>query len=700
MTRLSAPGCQRSRRRCLWAVLLAPLTLLQTPHAASRVNPDSIRTVSSAIELVGQTPTVASGGTFEIVVGLNGIPEEGGLELAVYGRVRSRSELAASMGGDQLRGLVYRVSLPVASLPPDADGSRRISLSLDSAMAGGLNLTAAGVYPVEIKALDGAGVPLTSLITHLILRPEPTDAHPPLAVALVAQVDSSPSRQPDSTTELSSKVVSQAADLAAALIAVPDVPATLAVRPELLDALRATDDPASSALLDQLKVAAAGRPVMALPYVNVSPDALSDADLADELGHELEQGRLVLADALGTTPTLTTWLAGPDLGLPGLQLLQRAGVRNVVVTSTQVQPLRSGVLSLSLAQPFLIRSTNKPAVDAVALDPKVTARIGTDSAPGLEVSRVLAEIALLWFEQPAIARGVVLPVDVTTGGPVVRGLLHGLSGGGLFEGVALDDLFTTASPLRQPGGARVDRALRPDDPRPIGASLSDDLGAARSLLTSFTALVGPDSPQAGAVASQLLLTTAFDLTRDERQAHLRAARATMAAVTSSISTPARETITLTAREGNIPLTLRNDSGLPVNVLVHLRSPKLEFPEGTVIPVTLTNPTTRLDVSVRARVSGRFPLEVSVTSPDGALTLATVDYRVQSTAVAGVGLVLSIGAAFFLLVWWARHWRRTRRSAKLVAAGHPASQTHADASDVSGPGSKSVEDTDTPDPASR
>lgn len=691
------------------------LTLLPTTGAASQVDPDATQAVSSAIELVSQTPTVPSGGSFELVVRLVGIPEEGSLELAVHGRVRSRSELAASMEGDQLRGQVYRVSMPVVSLPPAADGTRRISLSLDPTAAGSLGLTSAGVYPVEVKALGAPSTPptstppasasLTSLITHLILRPDPTDAAPPLAVALLARLDAPPSLRADGTTGLPARVVAEATEMAAALASLPDVPATLAVRPELLDALGATADPAATALLDQLKVAAAQRSVMTLPYVDVSPDALVDADLDDELGRALDQGRLVLADALGRTPSDASWLAGPDLDLPGLRLLQRAGVRHVVVSPTQVQPLRSGVLSLSLAQPFLIRSTERPAIDAIALDSKVIAHIGTRAAPGLEVSRILAEIALLWFEQPAIARGVVLPVDLTTRGEVVSGLLHGLRAGGLFEGVELDHLFTSARPLRQPGGGRVDRPLRPEDPRPISAALVRNLAATRSLLTSFTGLVGPDSPRVGAVASQLLLTTAGDLDRSARQAHLRAAKASMDEVTSAIGAPARETITLTARDGNVPLTLRNASGLPVNVMVHLRSPKLEFPNGTIIPVTLTGPTTRLDVTVRARASGRFPLEVIVTSPDGALTLATVDYRVQSTAVSGVGLVLSIGAAIFLLVWWARHWRRTRRSAKLVAASHPSNQPDADPLDAdpldaSADDSEPVTATDTGDPSSR
>ena len=117
----------------------------------------------------------------------------------------------------------------------------------------------------------------------------------------------------------------------------------------------------------------------------------------------------------------------------------------------------------------------------------------------------------------------------------------------------------------------------------------------------------------------------------------------------------------------MPLTLRNESGIPVDIVVRLRSPKLEFPDGATIPLTLEDEVTRLDVDVRARTSGAFPLDVEITSPDGGLRIAELDYSVRSTAVSGVGVVLSAGAALFLLVWWARHWHRTRRSAKLVAA---------------------------------
>jgi len=74
--------------------------------------------------------------------------------------------------------------------------------------------------------------------------------------------------------------------------------------------------------------------------------------------------------------------------------------------------------------------------------------------------------------------------------------------------------------------------------------------------------------------------------------------------------------------------------------------------------------------VESKASGAFPVDVAVQSPDGSLVVGTARYTVRSTAISGVGLLLSIGAGAFLLLWWARHWRGIRRARRLVSAAHP------------------------------
>jgi hypothetical protein len=75
------------------------------------------------------------------------------------------------------------------------------------------------------------------------------------------------------------------------------------------------------------------------------------------------------------------------------------------------------------------------------------------------------------------------------------------------------------------------------------------------------------------------------------------------------------------------------------------------------------------------------MDVRVTSPDGALLLDRSTFDVRSTAISGVGLVLSVGAGLFLAVWWARNWRKSRRT----TGGAPPPDGDDTAADAGSPG---------------
>ena len=62
----------------------------------------------------------------------------------------------------------------------------------------------------------------------------------------------------------------------------------------------------------------------------------------------------------------------------------------------------------------------------------------------------------------------------------------------------------------------------------------------------------------------------------------------------------------------------------------------------------------LQFHVQAKTTGRFPVQVVVKSPDGA-TLSQGRLVVRSTAYNRVALVLTIGAALFLMALWARRF---------------------------------------------
>ena len=175
---------------------------------------------------------------------------------------------------------------------------------------------------------------------------------------------------------------------------------------------------------------------------------------------------------------------------------------------------------------------------------------------------------------------------------------------------------------------------------------------------------------------RLLVSGAEELTPAERDAYLATIDATINRRIAAIQSPPKQSVTLTSNEGVIPFTVRNLLRQPVNVTLELEgTSRLEFPGGERRTKAIVEPgTNQIRLRVHTRSPGVSPVTVRVTSPDGGLLVTTSRVTVRSTAVSGIGYVLSVGAALFLLVWWFRHWRRARSEKHApahVTAPHPA-----------------------------
>jgi hypothetical protein len=183
-------------------------------------------------------------------------------------------------------------------------------------------------------------------------------------------------------------------------------------------------------------------------------------------------------------------------------------------------------------------------------------------------------------------------------------------------------------------------------------------------------MVGEGDREVGAFDQRLLLSGASSFTDAERMAYVDSVIAATDERFTQVVAPDRQTYTLTSSDGNLPLTLRNEHDVPVEVLVELRSGtgNVEFRDGDSMATVLQPGSNPLSIPVHARAPGDSAIDIVVRSPDGVVVLDQVRYTVRSTAVPGLGLVLSVGAAAFLLVWWARHWTRARRARRAAGDG--------------------------------
>jgi len=372
----------------------------------------------------------------------------------------------------------------------------------------------------------------------------------------------------------------------------------------------------------------------------------------------------------------------PSVTPSALNLLAQSGTRSVVLQSSQIRSSLVSDESSVLTKSFIIESENRTSFAAMANDDSASSRFLLATDPILGAHHALAELMMLHQEQPSADRGVALTIPASTDTAALKEFLAGLAattgtpggsvGNMVIQPLTLDDLFTRTGVAGTSQKPTV-RSWTSNDPTDLG-TYGSQLEQAQWNLLGLRAMLPKGADIVNPVENTILASAEATLAAIDRAAVLSNANNQLLAITSAISLPKSQKVTLTSRSGKIPLVITNS--LPVEALVRItvNSAKLEFPSGTTYEITLApSSTTRTDIQVTTRASGAFPLDVVITSSGGGVPVASSRIDVRSTAISGVGLFLSLGAGLFLLVWWARHIRHSRRARALVAANEP-SQT--------------------------
>jgi len=636
---------------CLAAVLVLAVTL--TSGTAGATSGTAVPAQATTIRLLDQAPWQRLGDVLQLRVQVQGAPADATIRTERHGAVDSRTAFAETIEDDDELGSAERqVDVPLASLTPAEGGG----VTLAYPMADDPGLDRFGVYPMRLLVVDGGGTTLAQLVTYLVVLPE--EEFPPLSVAVLMEIGGPTGLRPDGSVPPNDEILTAVASRTEVLQGSP-LPLTVAPSPETLDALGDMGDRGQQQL-DELRTALADQLPLARPYVDLDLDAMVSANLLTQLPPEAEAGAQVVRTRFDLEPIGGTWLSGPTLGDAAAKALRDVGVPSAVVPESaiaSVEDLDSGEVP---TEPVALGEGGPRGFVA---DESLSTRL-TGQEGALDAQRFLAELAVVWMTRPSVERGVLVRIPETAQLDVdtVAAALDGLAIGPTARTVTTQQLFNDLAP--DEGEAAPTAELAPHTDAPDLRPLVEPLGQAQARVFGLAGTLD-DSALIGSLQRSLLIALGSDTTERERRAYIGRVDAVVADIADKVSAPDEFTITLTARDGTIPLTLTNDTGQPIVVRVHLDSSQLTFPDGATRTEVLEPGTKRLDLDVRTRTSGAFPLDISVTSPDETIELDETTFTIRSTAVSGAGLFLSAGAGLFLLIWWARHWRTAKRSQRLV-----------------------------------
>jgi len=516
--------------------------------------------------------------------------------------------------------------------------------------------TCGDVYPVAIALYrQDSTTPVAHLTTFLTYQeagqPGSIGRGGPLNVGLVL---------PDATT-------ADTKTLATSLAGQPDVPATLALNPAGVLKSAIADPKVAPRALAQLG-SLDGEQVLDQPYEPIDLAAMSEAQIPGEIRAQLTRGDEIL-HAAGLRPTSGPWIDTTSSFSQGDSAdlaagMQEAGSSQLVLNEQDLAS--AGLNNYTFAQPFTLDLGHGSTITAVAADSSLSALFSADpNDPVLGAEQLLAGLSFVHFENASLAqaRGVVLmpPANWQASKPFLQTLLGGLSQNTALKPVTLDQLFSLV-----PVGGNREPAVRHLQAGPATHGISHaaavKIALARQQLSSYTSAISGHLPSEMVTLSDALLgTEAQGLSASGRAAVISSYQRAFTAQAGRISFAGQETVTFTARQASIPITVLSSAPYPVNVIVTLASDKFTFPNGNTRQLTLDRPTTSVRVAAQARTSGdRLPIEVTLHTPNGQLLLAHTVLTVHSTSISFVGVALTVLAGAVLLVWWARTWRKARR----------------------------------------
>jgi len=647
--------------------LAAPLAGLAGIAAMASLAPIAPVAAQGSVRLDLQAQTLfVTDDPAEIALRVSGVDDTASLLFTIYNSpVLTRDEVREHHDNPPSEGSLlanFQCSLDgdcreEATLTSGPDGT--VTVTLSDELIGESLRNRDGILPFVVRLIDEDRNVLDEIATSLIVledqAPAAGEQHR-VRLAFLSKLIAPLAIQPGGTLAVDIESLLATAE---SLAAYPDLAVTTEIRAETLDALAAS----SPSALEELLTILDGRPLLRGPWVDMDEEAWRLVGESDQVIGQYARGNDTFETIVGEPPTGIVRL-DPDATPETLTLLRTAGATTVLTTDAQ---LSTRTLSQPATRPFQLLDSNGVAITALRTDAALHETLHHDD-PELAAYRAIAELTALAEESDSDV-GVLLDLDELN--PAALDVL--------LDGVAdrRSLRVTSVADVAQRELARSDgETLRGDlvsVPAPDLTELADRLEATTAGVATMARMLDPEIALIEPFVDQLQAAVSADLELAEATSYVDRIDAEIDELSSGIEIAPSDRITLTDRRTDLPLTILNGQSLPVNVEVLLTAEKIRFPDGDRLSITLAPGANPLTIPVETLASGDARVTATVVSPGGFLELGSGTVDIRSTAISGLGLVISIVALIILGVWWIRtilRVRRNRGAATVSAASDP------------------------------
>ncbi len=529
-----------------------------------------------------------------------------------------------------------------------------VSITLPDEEIGLLLRRQVGALPVVIELFEQDGRLVDSFVTAVMVEDDQRSSRVEFGFIADGRAPLAHTPTVDATVDIDpAATVARVAD---ALEGAPG-PTLVTFTPETLTALADPRVEDGLAAIDTVRSLLDAHHVPLTPWVELDEEAWRRAGEADRVFAQYAQGQGVVEDFLAITPASLVPF-DLDTDADTVSLLRSIGVTGGIVEPEQVDPVD---LERADNRPIDVLDANDVTMPVLVVDRGFEASLeGLD--PELVAQQRFTEL-LLRARSAGTSRAIVLDLDTVD--RVVLNLLLELAAGTDRIGVAPVVELIDRSPARDATGAVLRAELVAGETGDVAGAASD-LRLNEALLESYTEMVAPADGPIAPLRTILVAAMSDALDADDRRAYTDVVFDLVSNGAADFSVLEASRITLATRSATLPIEIRNDQDLPINVIVRVTSEKLRFPGGEELRIALQPGLNLLEVPVETVASGDARIQIAVTSPDGRLDLAAGALDIRSTAVSGLGLIVSAISFVVLLTWWARTIARVRRQRRAAS----------------------------------
>lgn len=550
-----------------------------------------------------------------------------------------------------------------------------------------------GLYPLTVS-WEEDGVITSSLITFIERLPAGTFTPPNnegLRVALIGSINSTVTLQPNSTTIIANEDRQAIIDVISIIETLPDVPVTIAVRPDLIEALdRSTTEDAD--LLARLQTSSALR-ILSNTFVDIDPSESSVLDTSSIFRRQLRLGEDVITSLLPThINSRLAWFQNRQLTNGGGVLLAELGLRNIVLGLQAQQSTADGAALLAdSTRKIELRLSDESSVTAGLIDPYLSDALTRGSRSGLEspaliAQHIVAELKALLLElddrnESLTGRGLLLSTnDGSLPSPdMVTALFRVLADDPRLNVASIENLMTTMS-VNLVDGRPVVVELEPSEAF-LAPNVATDIANLTATVNAYSSMLPQGDLRPRRWRRLLDVFPHRSFSDDQRSQYASVIKKETADLAAAVVPPMATTFTLGGRDSPIRFSIRNDGDTDLRVRIRLTSSKLSLPEGEKVVLVPARTSTAVDMPVIARSNGRFPVTLQMFTPEGDLPISPIStLTARVNALAGLGQLVTGVALLLLLSWWASHFRRQHHHRR--AAEVQRSQRHPSCTDAS------------------